>query len=1170
MGFLGVYKAIYDYAPQSDGELSISEGDILYVLEKSEDDDWWRAKKKASADDEDEPVGLVPNNYVEEAPPAGQARALYEYTRQTDEELSFPEDAQLQVFDTSDPDWILVGFEDDYGFAPANYIEVITAAAAATGPKVEPEVESQPEPEPAPVVVSRPPPSLPSRPPAPVEPEEPEEPQSPPLPDRRSSVRSAAIPAAPAAPAGPAAVLVSVISGRSSSTRAQTPPPVSIPPRQQYLSEESDGEPSPALPVRPRSTISNDHPTAAAHPHPQRSSSRRDYEDESRQQQQSSRIAPGGFHMYNINEMVSVMGKKKKMPTTLGVNLKTGVILIAPEHVQDGPTQEWTADKMTHYSREGKHVFLELVRPSKSIDFHAGAKDTAEEIVSALGELAGAVRAEGLREVIMAGTGRSGQKRGQVLYDFMAQGDDEVTVAVGDEVIVIDDSKSEEWWQVRRLKNGKEGVVPSSYIEITDMVATPTASGINAGKSLVAQNRLEEERLTKEAIKRDQKAAEVGPGMRLPERHSSLSARNNGNNFGQQRNRRENGHAESSRSGSAKPKPDPSKVRSWTDRSKSFSVEAQFLGLKDGKINLHKMNGVKIAVPVAKMSIEDIEYVERALGISLDEDKPLSEVKRAKASRSNANREPANKVGASIEPAKPDYDWFQFFLSCDVAVGLCERYAQAFTKDSMDESVLPDVDASVLRNLGLREGDIIKVIRFLDKKFGRDGKKRNVSFAGDEEDGGSNGGLFSGPGGTLRNNTRKGRPAPTVQTNDSVDPKAFSQQKENSAHGPDSSSPATTRPKVAEKSAGGFDDDAWDVKPARLAEPETKPSPTPEPKSTTTVEPPQRPPTQSMQDLSLLTAPLEPIKTQPTTTTPSLTLPPPSAPIQPQQTQPQSQLQPQGATPSFFTGIPPQQTGLPPTSVAQAAPAQPLNLGLGNRQRPLPPQATGAQGALMPPPPPSRPLSAPQSAQPSGFAPPPLQPQMTGFAPPGQSLNDLNQQRMQQQYMGSFQPQPTGQGMMPFNPNTGMQPQPGFGTGQFMQPQMTGLPQAQSPFADPRPQQFSPIQNQPTGFPGGFQPAQQFQQQQGGVNSFLPPAMEPQRTGMPPMQPQPTGFGGFGQGFNPGMNNTAAQQPPPAPLLPQQTGPAPPVRFGVADKIVPQPTGRANLSRATPDNPFGF
>src|SRR5208282_5094959 len=107
----------------------------------------------------------------------------------------------------------------------------------------------------------------------------------------------------------------------------------------------------------------------------------------------SARGYSGGFHLYNINEMVSVMGKRKKMPTTLGINLATGTIMIAPEKVRDGPQQEWTAEKMTHYSLEGKHVFLELVRPSKSVDFHAGAKDTAQEIVAALGELAGAVRA---------------------------------------------------------------------------------------------------------------------------------------------------------------------------------------------------------------------------------------------------------------------------------------------------------------------------------------------------------------------------------------------------------------------------------------------------------------------------------------------------------------------------------------------------------------------------------------------------------------------------------------------------------------------------------------------------------------------------------------------------------------------------------------------------------
>jgi len=69
MGFLGIYRALYDYTPQGEGELPIIEGDILYVLEKSGEDDWWRAKKKASGDDDDEPVGLIPSNYIEEVRP---------------------------------------------------------------------------------------------------------------------------------------------------------------------------------------------------------------------------------------------------------------------------------------------------------------------------------------------------------------------------------------------------------------------------------------------------------------------------------------------------------------------------------------------------------------------------------------------------------------------------------------------------------------------------------------------------------------------------------------------------------------------------------------------------------------------------------------------------------------------------------------------------------------------------------------------------------------------------------------------------------------------------------------------------------------------------------------------------------------------------------------------
>ena len=66
MVFLGIYRAIYDYEPQSSNEIALSEGDILMVLEKSTDDDWWKAKKKGHDEDEEEPEGLIPNNYIQE------------------------------------------------------------------------------------------------------------------------------------------------------------------------------------------------------------------------------------------------------------------------------------------------------------------------------------------------------------------------------------------------------------------------------------------------------------------------------------------------------------------------------------------------------------------------------------------------------------------------------------------------------------------------------------------------------------------------------------------------------------------------------------------------------------------------------------------------------------------------------------------------------------------------------------------------------------------------------------------------------------------------------------------------------------------------------------------------------------------------------------------------
>lgn len=1098
----------------------------------------------------------------------------------------------MSVYDTTDPDWTLVGSGTDFGFAPANYIELLSEIAPSQTAAVAPE---EAEPEPAPSYTSpEPEPSPPSLPQRPVHTE----------PEEYTSTESS-----PAIPESSAAAAIAGILHRQHGSMSSHDTSRAIPPAPQAFAspEEEEEGPAPSLPTRPISQPTpprdvrryEEEPASPPQPpRPQHLQVNLARDDNARVQESPpySRVgysapsphSPSGYRLYNINEMISVLGKRKKMPTTLGLNVPKGTIFISADGSEDDTQQEWTADKLTHYSIEGKHVFIELVKPSKSVDFHAGSKDTAHEIVAALGEIAGAYRAEGLREVLEAGQGGSGiQKKGQMLYDFMAQGDDEVTVANGDEVIILDDSKSDEWWMVRRIKNGREGVVPSSYVDITGLVEVSTPSPSASKSAAVDQNRREEERLAKEASRRsrvestDGPRSEVGPGMTLPKRRSSLFATDIGNKR-EQRHKRDKSDKTSKQSkihscsvfdrANRIIEPDASKTRTWTDRSGTFSVEAQFLGLHDGKIHLHKMNGIKIAVPTAKMSVEDLEYVEKVTGESLDEDKPLSDIRRRSMQAKKEEKEKADKQKDKNGVHVEEYDWFDFFLKAGVGPHQCERYAQNFSKDSMDEAILPDITPETLRTLGLKEGDILRVMRYLDTMFNRTGSKsrlRNVSFGGEEVIGNGESGLFSGAGGALKNNTsRKGRPAPAVQTGDVVDPKAF--EVKDGKEAAEKTEPAAARqatPPAEKPVQRGFDDDAWDVKrpkgsPAPAAVASSSPASAPTP-AAAPVEPPKpAPPTGAMADLSLLQAPLQPTPapSQPTppSAVPSAALPPPAAalpPMQPQQTatpaypQPVAPQQPQatGANPGFFQQLgplQPQQT---------AVPNQPQGLGfsLQPRQRPVPPQ-TMNQSSLLPPPP-QRPLSAPQDFQQSPFAAPPLQPQLTGIprnapqlAPPGQSLAELNQQRFQPQQYGQLQPQLTA---FP------QQPQPQFQNG--IMPQPTGFqPQSQFGFQQQQ-QQFGGIAPQATGF-GGFSPPPQ-QPMATGINSMLPPALQPQRTAV----------NGFGTSISPPPPPVPPipQMPTAAPLQPQKTGPAPPVRFGVkpdAKKLTPQPTGmRANLAQAS-------
>ena len=414
-----------------------------------------------------------------------------------------------------------MGCDGEYGFAPANYIEILGESPGS--PPIE---------EPAPALPARN-----------VQPER----------DDAPAPNSLAATASPTQHHAPAYLgeIQNKFAPKSPDTLTPPSPVLSAsraPPPLQFTPEDSEEEqPAPSLPQRPPSQHLPPQTQYAAPLSPKSDgvAPSPPYNRIVSQSKDDSVPSPGGFHMYHINEMVSAIGKSKKLPTTLGLNLGAGTIMIAPEKSRDGPQEEWTAEKLTHYSIEGKHVFMELVRPSKSADFHAGNKETATAIVSCLGEIAGAAKAAGLREILEISGG--GQKKGRMLYEFMAQQDDEVSVELDDEVIILDDAKSDEWWVVRRIKNGKEGVVPSSYVELIRKVTPkPSTSGLNAGKSLKEQSRLDEERMAKEAVQRsksysksDIKGSEVGPGLKLPNRGSSLLSRTENNSESSQKNKRD-------------------------------------------------------------------------------------------------------------------------------------------------------------------------------------------------------------------------------------------------------------------------------------------------------------------------------------------------------------------------------------------------------------------------------------------------------------------------------------------------------------------------------------------------------------------------------------------------------------------------------------------------------
>ena len=144
--------ALFDCDAEADGELSFKAGDVIDVIDDS-DDGWWTGAKRTDEGREGR-VGVFPSNYVKpqdvraptksvrlarveadatRAPPTNESRvvvAIYDCDDVDDGELAFKAGDLIDVVDTSDSGWWTGKLPDGrQGLFPENYAKAAAAAS---------------------------------------------------------------------------------------------------------------------------------------------------------------------------------------------------------------------------------------------------------------------------------------------------------------------------------------------------------------------------------------------------------------------------------------------------------------------------------------------------------------------------------------------------------------------------------------------------------------------------------------------------------------------------------------------------------------------------------------------------------------------------------------------------------------------------------------------------------------------------------------------------------------------------------------------------------------------------------------------------------------------------------------------------------------------------------
>lgn len=549
------------------------------------------------------------------------------------------------------------------------------------------------------------------------------------------------------------------------------------------------------------------------------------------------------------------------------------------------------------------------------------------------------------------------------------------------------------------------------------------------------------------------------------------------------------------------------KTRVWKDLTGNFKVEAEFLGVSNGKVRLHKVNGVVIDVPLQKMSHEDVKLIKiLSRRDTAEDDMPLAATSSSRdkdRERKEQERERRHRahLAAHHQKKKPTVDWFEFFLNAGCDLDDCTRYAHNFERDRIDEEVLPELEAPTLRNLGLREGDLIRVRKHIKSKYGRSAAlPADEASAKDKvQDGDKEGpGLFTGPSGGLKS-TRRGRPTPSSRANttDTVSSDGLKGASEELARAgsptaardvaspsPSKSSRRSSSVQPIVGSISGFDDDAWTVKaPSKPNTPSPAPPTTSSPEPKPASPPPQKSANDTLADDILKRMGISENQQRPTSAAPTQRqtsnntnfVSPSPTPQQPDPNAPRGPFAPVAQNAPMLNPLIPTQTGF-----SGFVPTRPQSTGMMPQSTGMPmsmgPQPTGmmAQPTGMPM---SMGMSMPMSSQ-MGMS---MAPQQTGYmqsqptSAPYQNpqMTSYSQYQPQSQYQPSPQlsVQSTGYGLPQQQPQQQQAMSPGG-----LAPQPTGVFANPSMFQQPQPTGSTPASK--------YEPGNVFAAMKTGVNSL--------------------------------------------------------------------------------------